>query len=74
MLCENQKLSIDPHPGVHDMDSMHWGRPEIINAVDEMLLRPEGAKILSQNNELLRAKLAEARSELMKKKLKKDQH
>lgn len=56
------------------MDSMHWGRPEIINAVDEMLLRPEGAKILSQNNELLRAKLAEARSELMKKKLQKDQH
>ena len=45
VLCENQRLAIDPHPGMREWDEIHWGRPEIVNAVDQMILSPEAYKM-----------------------------
>lgn len=46
------------------MDAMHWGRPEIVQAVTEMLLLPEAA-ILAQEAEKEKAVLTEAKATIL---------
>lgn len=49
-LCANQVKSIEKHEGLPNnfCDAIHWGRPEIVSAINTTLLQPEASFIAQE--------------------------